>query len=293
MNSVVRLSVAVVVSGLAAGVLLSGQQLPSEPPRQFGAGVTPAYDGWFDSADGSHNFLVGYLNRNSKQPIDVPIGPNNRIEPGGPDLGQPTHFLPGRQYGMLVLNVPKGFSKDQRLTWTLTANGQTMTVPFRLHTDYNISPLGIPTDPNRPPVLRLFDEKGSTVQGPDMTLSKALVRTTSVATPLPLPLWVTDDAHYSSGSNAPLRNPPPPVEVWWTKYRGTGTVTFDKERPPVQTLSGGKVGEPFAGKGATTAKFSAPGEYVLQLMVNDYSGPGGGGEMCCWTTQLVRVTVTQ
>jgi hypothetical protein len=292
MNSVVRLSVAVVVSGLAAGVLLSGQQLPSEPPRQFGAGVTPAYDGWFDSADGSHNFLVGYLNRNSKQPIDVPIGPNNRIEPGGPDLGQPTHFLPGRQYGMLVLNVPKGFSKDQRLTWTLTANGQTMTVPFRLHTDYNISPLGIPTDPNRPPVLRLLDEKGSTVQGPDMTLSKALVRTTSVATPLPLPLWVTDDAHYSSGSNAPLRNPPPPVEVWWTKYRGTGAVTFDKERPPVETLSGGKVGEPFAGKGTTTAKFSAPGEYVLHLMVNDYSGPGGGGEMCCWTTQLVKVTVT-
>ena len=95
MNPVVRLSVAVVVSGFAAGVLLSGQQLPNEPPRQFGSAVTPAFDGWFDSPDGSHNFLVGYLNRNSKQPIDVPIGPNNRIEPGGPDLGQPTHFLPG------------------------------------------------------------------------------------------------------------------------------------------------------------------------------------------------------
>ena len=73
MNSVIRLSVAVVVSGLAAGALLSGQQLPSEPPRQFGAGVTPAFDGWFDNPDGSHNFMVGYLNRNSKQPIDVPM----------------------------------------------------------------------------------------------------------------------------------------------------------------------------------------------------------------------------
>ena len=97
-----------------------------------------------------------------------------------------------------------------------------MTVPFRLHTDYNISPMGFPTDPNRPPVLRLFDEKGPSIQGPMTTLAKAMDRTTSVSAPLQLPLWVTDDAHYSSGSNAPLRNPPPPVEFFWTKFRGPG-----------------------------------------------------------------------
>ena len=293
MNPLLRLSAALVLSALAAGALVSGQRLPNEPPRQFGAGVTPAFEGWFDSEDGSHNFLVGYLNRNSRQSIDVAVGPNNRIEPGGPDLGQPTHFLPGRQYGVLLLNVPKGFTRDQRLTWTITANGQTLALPFRLHVDYNVSPLGIPTDPNRPPVLRLFDEKGPTIQGPLATMAKALARTTSVGAPLDLPLWVTDDAHYSSGSNAPLRNPPAPVALLWTKYRGPGAVTFEGAQPPVETVSGGKVAEPFAGKAATTAKFSAPGEYLLHLTVNDYSGPGGDGEVCCWTTQLVRVTVTQ
>jgi hypothetical protein len=82
------------------------------------------------------------------------------------------------------------------------------------------------------------------------------------------------------------------VELLWTKYRGPGAVRFEKERPAVDALAGGKVGEPFSGKSTTTARFAVPGEYVLHLTVNDYSGPGGGGEMCCWTTQLVKVTVT-
>src|SRR3984893_16543351 len=88
---------------LASGLVLSAQiQLPSAPPRQFGASITGAYEGWFDNADGTHSFLVGYYNRNTVQELDIPIGPNNRIEPGGPDMGQPTHFLPGRRTGMLL-----------------------------------------------------------------------------------------------------------------------------------------------------------------------------------------------
>ena len=41
----------------------------------------------------------------------------------------------------------------------------------------------------------------------------------------------------------------------------------------------------------STATFSAPDEYVVRAQVNDTSGDGGGGEQCCWTTALVRVTV--
>jgi hypothetical protein len=293
MKSVVRLAVSAFMAG---GALLSAQQsgvpLPSEPPRQFGSSVTPSFDGWYNGPGGTRFFLIGYLNRNLKQAVDVPIGPNNRIEPGGPDMGQPTHFLPGRQYGVFSIEVPKDFTREQRYTWTLVVNGQTMSVPFRLHIDYNVSPLGLPTDPNTPPVLRLFDEKGPTMQGPFATVAKATSHTTSVGVPLQLPIWVSDDAHYSSGSNAPLRNPPPPVEYEWVKFRGPGTVTFTSNKPPLETLKGGKVGEPYAGRGTTTAKFSAPGEYMLELVVNDYSGPGGGGEVCCWTNAIIKVTVT-
>ena len=77
---------------IGSGVLLSAQgiQLPSAPPKQFGASITPAFDGWFDNADGTHSLLVGYYNRNTSLEADIPIGPNNHFEPGPPDRGQPT-----------------------------------------------------------------------------------------------------------------------------------------------------------------------------------------------------------
>lgn len=282
---------AVMLAGLAGGALLSARQLPVGPPRQFGAGVTGAFEGWFDNPDGSHNFLVGYLNRNTAQALDVPIGPDNRIEPGGPDLGQPTHFLPGRQTGVFLVTVPKEFTPEQRLTWTITANGQTTSIPLRLHPDYIVSPFHDVAVNNTPPILR-FEEKGQTIQGPMALVSKAATRTASVSSPLTLRIWSTDDARYSSGSNAPMRNPPPPVELKWAKYRGPGDVTFDKAKPVTDALSGGAVNVPFSGKATTTARFSQPGDYVLHVTANDYSGDGGGGEVCCWTTAMVRVSVT-
>jgi hypothetical protein len=288
-----------VALALAAGVAVAGQQpmLPSEPPRGFGASITGAFEGWFQNEDGSYSFLVGYLNRNRARAADVPVGPNNRIEPGGPDMGQPTHFLPGRHVGVFIVTVPKDFTPQQRLTWTVTVNGVSNSIPLRLHTDYNVSPFKIQHDgsgyENTPPVLR-FDEGGQPFQGPLAMVSKpAFVRTTSVSTPLPLAFWTEDDGTYSSGSNAPLRDPPPPpVQLTWSKYRGPGTVTFSKAEPELEKLAGGKVGEPFRGRGTATATFSEPGEYLLHVVANDYSGDGGGGEVCCWTTALVKVTVT-
>lgn len=285
---VMRLCVAVSIASSAA---VAAQQLPSEPPRQFGTSITGAFEGWFDEGDGSHVFLVGYLNRNMKQAMDVPIGPNNRIEPGGPDMGQPSHFEPGRKTGMFLVRVPKDFSPKDRLTWTIVANGQTMVIPLRLHPDYVVSPFTDVAVGNKPPYLR-FEEKGPAIMGPVVTLDKAITRTTSVSKPLPLTVWFDDDAKYSSGSNAPQLKPPPPVELTWSKFRGPGDVTFSSAKPTTETLEGGQVDQPFKGKATTEARFSAPGEYILHVVANDYSGDGGGGEVCCWTFGLVKVTVT-
>lgn len=292
MKSVARLSAVGMLLAVASGVLLSGQQpLPSEPPRGFGASITAAYEGWYKNPDGSVNFLVGYLNRNRQKEVDVPIGPNNQIEPGGPDRGQPTHFLPGRQTGMFLITVPKEFTREEKLTWSITFNGVTNSIPFRLNPDYEVSPFSDIAVKNTPPMLR-FDETGTAIQGPIAMVTKPfLTRTTSVSKPLPLTTWAEDDARYSSGSNAPMRNPPPPVEFTWSKYRGPGTVTFDKAKPETEKLAGGNVNEPFKGKAATTATFSEPGEYILHVTANDFSGDGGGGEVCCWTTAMVKVTV--
>ena len=277
---------------VSAGVLSASpspvaQQI-SEPLRGFGAGVTPAYEGWFTNADGTHSFLIGYLNRNNSQSVDIPIGPANRLEPGGPDLGQPTHFLPGRLTGMFLITVPKDFSKTQRLTWTLSANGQTNTIPFWMNDLYEVSPFTDIAVGNKPPVIR-FDPTGPTIQGPIGLIAKAIARTATVSAGISLPVWASDDAKYSSGSNAPQRNPPPAVILHWSKYRGPGTVTFDKMNPVFEKMDGPAV---FNGKATVQAKFSAPGEYLLHVLAEDFSGSGGGGEVCCWTTSMVKVTVT-
>ena len=275
---------------LAGGVLALGQQQLPEPRKQFGAGVTGAFEGWFVNKDGSRSFLVGYYNRNSQQTLDVPVGSDNRIEPGGPDMGQPTHFLPGRQYGMFVVPVPKTFGPDDRLTWTIVANGQSASIPLRLHPDYVIDPFTEIAVGNTPPAIR-FEEKGTAVQGPIAQVSAAPARTASPESPMTLTLWATDDMKYTSGTGAPLSRPRPPVVVTWSKYRGPGDVVFEKAKPAVDALSAaGKA--PFTGKAATSVKFSEPGEYVLHVTANDYSGEGGGGFVCCWTTAMVKVSVS-
>jgi hypothetical protein len=271
-----------------SAVLVSGQQLP-EPRKQFGASITGAFEGWFTNPDGTRSFLVGYFNRNTRQELDVPIGADNRIEPGGPDQGQPTHFLPGRQYGMFVVPVPKEFGPQDRLTWTIVANGQSTSIPLRLHPDYVIEPFKEISVGNTPPVAR-FTQGGPSVQGPIATIASAPARTASLSMPLALSLWAADDMKYTSGTSAPVSASRPPVVVIWSKYRGPGTVTFDQARPTVEKLpSEGSAA--FSGRATTNVKFSEAGDYVLHVTANDYSGNGGGGFVCCWTTAMVKVTV--
>ena len=281
---------------LACGALVSAQTLlPSVPPKQFGGSVTPAFEGWYDNADGTHTFLVGYFNRNTETEMDVPIGPNNHFRPGDQDMGQPTHFLSGRRYGMFTVTMPKEFTRQQKVAWTLTANGVTTTIPLYMSPDYNISPFksseqGPTGDYNLPPVLR-FDEGGTTFTGPAASALKSIVRTASLATPMTLDLWADDDARYTSGANTPMRKAPPPVTLTISKYRGPGEVTFDSTHPKLDTLKGGKPDEAYAGKTSTTIRFSQPGDYMLHVTANDYSGNGGNGFVCCWTTAIVKVVV--
>jgi hypothetical protein len=277
-----------IVGALASSALLLGQTLP-EPRKQFGASITGAFEGWYENGDATRGFLVGYYNRNTQEELDIPIGPDNRIEPGGPDMGQPTHFLPTRQYGMFAIPVPKGFTPDDKLTWTIFANGKSTTIPLRLNPDYLISPFSEIAVNNTPPVVK-FEENGVALQGPVATMTNAAVRTISLSEPLALTIWVTDDMKYTSNTSAPMTTPRPPVTLVWTKYRGPGLVTFDKARPSVEpAAANGK--EAFSGKATTKVKFSEAGDYVLHVTVNDYSGDGGGGFQCCWTTGLVKVSV--
>ena len=62
----------------------------------------------------------------------MPIGPDNHFEPGEPDRGQPTHFLPNRNFGMFTDHGAEELRRRPRqLWWVLTVNGVTSRVPHR------------------------------------------------------------------------------------------------------------------------------------------------------------------
>jgi hypothetical protein len=280
---------------LATRVLL-GQAPLAEPARDAGASVNGAFEGWFKNPDGTFNLLLGYYSRNRVQEVDVPIGPGNRLEivgngaragePSAIDRGQPTHFLPGRGWGLFAVTVPAGFG-DNKIQWTIVANGITTVIPASLKGDYEISPLREAAVGNTPPVLS-FAEAGPSVQGPQGGVLAQ--RTAAVGSPLPLTVWVSDDDRFTSSSGARSSKAASPVTVKWTLYRGPGAVTFSSNRPAVEKTPA-RNGAVFSGKATTSVTFPQPGEYELHVVANDSSGEGGLGFQCCWTNGRVQVTV--
>ena len=275
---------AVACAALIGGALVAAQApqsgpLPLEPSKERGASITPAYEGWYANPDGSFNILLGYYNRNAKQALDIPVGPNNKIEPGPVDQGQPTHFEIGRQWGVFVVKVPKDFGK-KTVTWTLTANGDTQSIPFALLNAYNVAPLKEIGMGNEPPKLS-FSVGGPKFAGPPVATATSL--TGKAKTPIPVTMWVEDPKGSEQAGAGRGRGPASIGSVSLHKFRGVGTVTFDKAR-----ISVPKQGDEVT----ANATFSDPGEYMLRIQANDESGEGGGGFQCCWTNTYVKVTVT-
>ena len=271
-----------IVTSCAIGVAAQGQQsaLPLTPQRERGASISPAYEGWYPNDDGSFSLLLGYYNRNSKESLDIPVGPNNHVDPGGPDQGQPTHFEVGRQWGVFVVKVPKDFG-TKALTWTIVANGESQTIPFTLNKGYPISPYKELGMGNKPPVLA-FSEGGAKVTGPPISVASTYSGT--VKQPIPINIWVEDPKAPGDAEGAALRPgfTPSVATISLHKFRGPGKVTFDKARIPVM-----KQGEMIT----PTATFDTPGDYTLRVQANDESGEGGAGFQCCWTNTYVKVTV--
>ena len=68
----------------------------------------------------------------------------------------------------------------------------------------------------------------------------------------------------------------------WAMYRGPGAVVFGESKSKLVD-----------GRAVTTASFSQPGEYILQVVVDDGSGESAGnfGYHCCWTNAQTKITV--
>jgi hypothetical protein len=75
-------------------------------------------------------------------------------------------------------------------------------------------------------------------------------------------------------------------------FRGPAEVTFSNNRPAVERADfTAPPNTLFTAKATTTATFKQPGEYVLRIQANDWTGEGGRGFQCCWSNAQVKVTV--
>src|SRR5262245_47035930 len=122
-----RIAVGLAVACLAAAGLSSPVAI-AQTRYASGQNVVPVFEGWEHNPDGSFTMVFGYMNRNYDEELDIPVGPNNNIEPAGsgtdPDQGQPTHFYIRRQQFVFTVKVPKDWGKKD-LVWTLTVGGKT------------------------------------------------------------------------------------------------------------------------------------------------------------------------
>jgi hypothetical protein len=268
----------VAIWGAATGAQNPKSPLPLEPQRERGTSITPALEGWFENSDGSFSFLLGYYNRNTKEALDIPVGPGNRVEPGPADQGQPTYFETGRQWGVFTIKVPKDFG-TKALRWTIVSNGEEQSIPLTLNKGYPISPYKELGMGNQPPVLT-FTQGGAKFTGPPIGVAQTL--TGAVNQPVAISAWVEDPKAPGETGRGGFFGTPSVANVSLHKFRGPGKVTFEKPRLPVA-----KQGDMVS----TTATFSAAGDYMLRVQANDESGEGGGGFQCCWTNAYVKVTV--
>lgn len=275
-RTLARVGCALFLSGLNLPV--SAQQAPLTPIRESGQTVTPVFEGWYKNQDGTYSLSFGYFNRNSKEVLDIPVGPNNFVSPGQQNRGQPTHFQPRRHWGVFTVVVPANFG-EQKVVWTLVVRGQTFAIPGSLKRGWEIDALaGEAGSGNTPPVLR-FDPGGSSGSGPGGVTSGPL--TIGVGAPLTLNVWASDDGKARSSIASDGREGVR-VSLTWFKHQGPGTVTFADPSPMVTA----------ANQATTTAKFSEPGAYVLRVRANDASGVAGAGHaQCCWTNGFVKVNV--
>jgi hypothetical protein len=264
--------------GLWAAVGHAQQNLPLTPARETGASVTPAFEGWYPNEDGSFTLLLGYYNRNSRETLDIPVGPNNRVEPGPVDQGQPTFFETGRQWGVFTIKVPKDFGA-KAVTWTIGSGGEQQSIPASLNKAYAITPFKELGMGNEPPVLS-FSEGGAQVTGPPVGVAATV--TGAVNQPVAINVWVSDPKDPSQEAAASGRGSRSVATISLHKYRGPGAVKFDKARIPVPSQGAMVTG---------TATFDAPGEYLIRVQANDESGEGGAGFQCCWTNTYVQATI--
>ena len=245
-----------------------------------GQNAAPSFEGWMPNADGTFDIYFGYFNRNFEQHLHVPVGPDNNVQPGGPDRGQPTWLLPRRNLNVFRVTVPADFG-DGEIVWTLTANGRTERAYASLIPEFIL---------DQRIIFRQYT--GFDVQGevehnriPAVELEGGAVREAVAGQPLALTALVEDDGIPAPrpAAGGPFRGSALGLRVAWFVYRGDGAqVTLDP--PQFKTYPDFRHGSPWT-RGWRPPPPAADGRYPVRATFGKRRA-----RTCCarWRTTAAR-----
>lgn len=270
---------------------VTSQQIPLEKRvfneevlRPHGQAVIPLFEGWYQNQDGTYDLCFSYINLNTEEPVDIPLGDRNKMEPSEFDGKQPTHFVPvpgmtpvsqfttrfRRLWCAFTVTVPADFG-DKKVWWTLQREGMGMDpvkVPGTLNPAYVVDEPDSDARGDIAPTLQLTDG-GPSFKGRHGRTA-ATTKQVRVGQPLQLPVWIQH----------PVRD-----QVWagWAQFSGPGAAKFDPSEEQVE-LADGK------GMATTNVTFDAPGDY--EILVQSINTTASFEFLCCWTNGYVMVHVT-
>jgi hypothetical protein len=246
-----------------------------------GQGLQPIFEGWAYNPDGSLSMYFGYLNRNYVENLVVPVGPDNKFEPGAADRGQPTVFNTRIHRKEFSVKVPKDWG-NKELVWSVTVRGVTEKAVGWLQPEWQIDPIYAGKTRN-----------AESLKNTPPSLAVDVPSTLSLPNKLPLAATVKDDGLPTPRKGPPRRavgqetpptlkpladQPEIPVNVPavagrgrqggalgpqglvvnWLVWRGPAGVIFDPVTVPVKD-----------GRAVAAATFTKPGTYVLRARAND------------------------
>lgn len=276
-------SVTLVTIGVIA---LSAMSNPRAQAPARGQNIAPVYEGFWPQDDGSIDLWFGYYNRNWEEEVDVPVGPDNNLDPRGPDLGQPTHFFPRRSQFVFRVNVPGDFG-NREVVWSLTSNGVNEKAYATLRPEYQV---------DETVMMANFGAGGQTGFHPDMmgnvaptlTIDGPTTLAVSAGEPVSLSAVAVDDGKpaprsiptFMIGQSHFVPDSATGLRLSWFRYRGPGEVTFDPPQTKVWQDHRDGGNSPWSTGWETPAlpaddtwtvraTFSEPGTYVLRALAHD------------------------
>jgi len=246
--------------------------------RPEGQPVIPIFEGWYTEDDGSKSLCFGYYNLNTAEAVEIPLGPDNFIEPARFDGAQPTHFseVPPearRYFCVFTVQLPEDFG-DEDVTWTLKRGGQSYSVPG--HTTsihYQIEEPDNASRHHASPLVRFVTPSGPEGRGRGNDL--VAHATAAVGEPIEVTVAISRPGGGALGR----------TRVVWDKHQGPGEVLFSESL--MNFRENGESHVEFS----TRATIMQPGEYLLRVQAVDWSLGNPFGYECCWTNGFIRVTV--